>query len=235
MAAGDTSISGLGTLARNGRLRAAINTGNRALVQERGDWLAGVSPALARRLAAEIGAPLEPVTYPNAGAVVADADRDAWDVAFLAIDPKRATHVAFTRPYTVIEATYAVRAGSGWHSVADADRPGNVILVSAGSAYDLYLTDALRAARIERAATPAESFAAFRAGQADCVAGVRESLEDAFSADPDITVLADAFRAVEQAMVLARPNDPRLEALDAFVARAVAEGFVAAALAGSED
>jgi hypothetical protein len=59
----------LAALAQNGRLRAAMNLGNRALVQQSGGELRGVSPALARRLADEIGAALDPVIYEGAGKV----------------------------------------------------------------------------------------------------------------------------------------------------------------------
>ena len=76
----------LRSLAHNGVLRAAINTGNKALVQQTGDTLGGVSPALARRLADAIGARLQPVIYSGAGPVFDDAHKDVWDIAFLAID-----------------------------------------------------------------------------------------------------------------------------------------------------
>lgn len=218
----------LAALARNGRIRAAINLGNRALVQQGEGGLTGVSPALARRLADEIGAAFEPVIYEGAGAVFADAGRDAWDVAFLAIDQKRAETVAFTRPYVTIEATYAVRADSPVREVEDVDRPGRVVLVAAGSAYDLHLTRTLAHARIERAASPGASFAAFREGAADAVAGVRQSLARAFEGDASVRLLPGAITRIEQAMVLPRGGDPRLAALDEFVARAIADGFVAA-------
>ena len=91
----------LKTLARDGVLRVAINTGNRALVQQDGSNLTGVSPALAERLAQEIGARMEPVVYSGAGKVFDDAHLDKWDVGFLAIDPMRAEKIAFTRPYIV--------------------------------------------------------------------------------------------------------------------------------------
>ena len=52
----------LKTLARDGVLRVAINTGNRALVQQDGDQLGGVSPALAKRLADQIGVRMEPLS-----------------------------------------------------------------------------------------------------------------------------------------------------------------------------
>lgn len=221
----------LNDLARDGRLRAAINTGNRALVQEVDGKLLGVSPALARRLAEEIGARLEPVVYGGAGKVFADAGNDVWDVGFLAIDAMRAEKIAFTRPYVVIEATYAVRSQSSILDVRDADRPGQTILLAAGSAYDMYLSKTLEHATLERTGTPSDSFAEFRNGRADLVAGVRESLEQAFSKDGNFRILSGSFTKVEQAMVLPSREHPLLPALDAFVERAIADGFVAAELA----
>jgi polar amino acid transport system substrate-binding protein len=217
-------------LARDGTLRAAINTGNRALVQVVGDDLHGVSPALARRLAERIGARLEPVVYGGAGAVFGDAGSDKWDVAFLAIDPVRAEKVCFTRPYHVIEATYAVRAGSPFDTPEAVDREGVTVLTSTGSAYDLYLSKALRHARLERSGAPGESFAEFRAGRGDVVAGIRAGLERAFGDDPAFTILPGVLTRVEQAMVLPGRHHPLLDALDGFVAEAIASGFVARAL-----
>mmetsp|Transcript_13336 Transcript_13336/g.21121 ORF Transcript_13336/g.21121 Transcript_13336/m.21121 type:complete len:230 (-) Transcript_13336:61-750(-) len=217
----------LDTLARNGVLRVAINTGNRALVQHDGDRLTGVSPALARRLADEIGAVMQPVIYDGAGQVFADADHDVWDVGFLAIDATRAQKIAFTDPYLTIEATYAVRAASDLGDVADVDQTGVQVLTAQGSAYDMYLTKALQQATLERFGTPPESFAAFQGGCCDAVAGVRASLEAAFDDDPDVRILPGVLTAVYQAMVLPRRDDPRIAALNGFVARAVADGVVA--------
>lgn len=221
---------GLADIARDGILRAAINTGNRALVQIEGDTLRGVSPALARRLAAQIGARLETVVYSGAGKVFEDAGGDAWDVAFLDIDPLRAEKVSFSRPYHAIETTYAVREGSGIRTPEEADRPGVTVLSSQGSAYELYLARSLAQAELDRFGTPGESFEAFRAGRGDVVAGVRASLERAFAGDPGIDVMPGVLTRVEQAMVLPRPGDPRLAALDDFVAEAVRSGFVAGEL-----
>ena len=220
----------LHSLAKDGVLRAAINTGNRALVQQDGDQLSGVSPALARRLAEEIGADLRLVIYEGAGKVFAEAHNDAWDVGFLAVDETRAEKIAFTRPYHSIEATFAVRAGSDLSEVGMVDRPGVKVLTSTGSAYDMYLTNTLEHARLEHAGTPPDSFAEFREGRCDAVAGVRASLEGFFQDDPDVRILSGVLTAVHQAMVLPRKDDPRIATLDDFVARAVSDGFVAAHL-----
>lgn len=216
----------LKTLARDGTLRVAINTGNRALVQTEGGQLTGVSPALAHRLADEIGAQMQPVFYDGAGKVFGDADADVWDVGFLAIDAMRAKKVAFTDPYILIEATYAVRAGSDLVDVADVDRAGLRVLTATGSAYDMHLTKVLQHATLERSGTPPDSFAEFRNGRCDAVAGVRASLDGAFGDDAGIRILPGVLTAVHQAMVLPNRDDPRIDALNEFVARAVADGFV---------
>jgi polar amino acid transport system substrate-binding protein len=220
----------LGSLAKGGILRAAINTGNRALVQQNGDLLSGVSPALARRLAHLIGAELRTVIYDGAGKVFANAHEDVWDVGFLAVDPMRAEKIAFTRPYHSIEATFAVRAGSELSDVKTVDRPGVKVLTSTGSAYDMHLTKTLTHAHLERSGTPSESFAEFRDGRCNAVAGVRASLKEFFGNDPDVRILPGVLTAVHQAMVLPHKDDPRIAALDDFVARAVSDGFVAAHL-----
>ncbi len=216
----------LADIARGGVLRAAINTGNRALVQTDGDRVTGVSPALARRLADRLGVQLEIVIYQGAGKVFSDAAAKIWDVAFLAIDATRAEKISFTRPYHTIEATYAVRAGSTISDVADADQDGVHILTSTGSAYDMHLSANLRCAKLEHSGTPPESFEEFRNGRCDAVAGVRASLERFFGDDAGFRVLPDVLTRVEQALVLPRPDNPLIGALDAFVAEAIEDGFV---------
>jgi polar amino acid transport system substrate-binding protein len=217
----------LAGIATGPKLRVAINTGNRALVQLQDGVLGGVSPALARRLAATLGLEMEVVMYEGAGKVFQDAGKDVWDVAFLAVDALRAKAVSFTRPYHTIEATYAVRTGGGITDVDAVDRAGVTVLTSTGSAYDMHLTASLKAAALERSGTPPDSFAEFREGRGDVVAGVRASLERFFKDDPLVQVLPGVLTKVEQAMVLPGAENPAIAGLDAFVAAAIAEGFVA--------
>ncbi|MFT7310268.1 MAG: polar amino acid transport system substrate-binding protein [Paracoccaceae bacterium] len=227
-----TMQNDLKALAKNGILRVAINTGNRALVQMKGDNFTGVSPALAQRLVEEIWAKMEPVVYSGAGKVFADAEHDVWDVGFLAIDPMRAEKIAFTQPYIVIEATYAVRAGSDFRDVENIDQKGVHVLTSTGSAYDMHLSKSLQNATLEHSGTPPDSFSEFAEGRCDVVAGVRASLEGYFANNEDVRILSGVLTSVRQAMVLPDCTDPRIKALDDFVARAIADGFVDAAKGG---
>ena len=101
---GRISITIATRLGRNGRLRAAINLGKPVLAQRSADGqLGGVSVALARELARQANCELDIMTYDAAGKVVDACRSGAWDVAFLAIDSKRATEIAFTEPYVKID------------------------------------------------------------------------------------------------------------------------------------
>lgn len=224
------SDGALNALATTGKLRVAINLGNSALVQSDAAGLGGVSPALARRLAEELAVPMQPINYAGARKVFEDADKDIWDVAFLAIDKTRAKRVSFTRPYVLIESTYAVRADSAFNAVEEADQPGRKLLVARGSAYDLYLSEFIDHAQLVRADSPGDSMNRFRDGEADMVAGVRQSLAVEFGGDPNFRILDGRIKTIEQAMVLAGPDAANLTVLDDFVRRAIADGFVRRAL-----
>jgi molybdate transport system substrate-binding protein len=91
-------------IAPTGKLRAAINFGNPVLAQK--DAVTGeprgVSAELSRDLARRLGVPIEFVRFESAGNVADAAKAGLWDIAFLAIDPKRANEIDFTAPYVVI-------------------------------------------------------------------------------------------------------------------------------------
>jgi polar amino acid transport system substrate-binding protein len=87
-------------LAPTGTLRAAINFGNPVLAQKDSATgeARGVSVDIARELARRLGVALDVVTFDAAGKVFEALKTEAWDVAFLAIDPKRAIDIDLPRP-----------------------------------------------------------------------------------------------------------------------------------------
>lgn len=82
-------------LAPTGKVRAAINFGNSVLAQKDPATGAarGVSVDLARELGGRLGVPVELVTFDAAGKVFDALGSNAWDVAFLAIEPQRSSRV----------------------------------------------------------------------------------------------------------------------------------------------
>ena len=87
----------IATLAPTGRLRAAINLGNPILAGTGADGAPkGVSIDLARRLAEQLGLPLDLLVFDTAGKSVDAVTREEADFGFFAVDPVRGAGIGFT-------------------------------------------------------------------------------------------------------------------------------------------
>ena len=217
-------------LAPNGTLRAAINYGNTVLAQKdpKTGEARGVSVDLARELAWRLQVPLDVVPYDAAGKATADARNNRWDVAFFAIDPKRAEDVAFTAPYVIIEGVYAVRSDGPIRSNDEVDRAGVRVAVNKGAAYDLFLTRSLKHATLVRAE---ESFDLFLREGLEAVAGVKQGVVRFVEASPVARLLPGRFMEIQQAMCLPKGREAGAAYLRAFVEEMKASRFVAGAIA----
>lgn len=219
-------------LAPTGKLRAAINFGNPVLAAA--DPVTGeprgVSVALARELARRLDVPLEIVTYRAAGKVVDDATTGAWDIAFVAIDPKRAADMDYSAPYVEIEGAYVVPAWSPIRANAEVDRAGVHVVAAKGSVYDLYLARALQKATIVHVATSQDVVAGMLAQRAEAGAGVKQQLESDARKTPGVRLLDGRFMVIEQAMAVPKGRATGVPYLAGFVEDMKASGFVAAQL-----
>lgn len=219
-------------LAPSGTLRVGINLGNPVICQRdpAGGDPKGVGPALARELGRRAGVPVKIVTYETAGLMADAVKQDEWDVAFLAIDPARATDIGFTEAYVLIEGAYMVPEGSPIRSSADVDHPGKRIAVGLKTAYDLYLTREIKRAELVRSDSSKAAIAQYLAGGIDVVAGVRQPLAAAAKEHPGNRVLADSFMVIRQASGVPKGRAAALEYLAAFIVDAKKSGFVDNAL-----
>ncbi len=222
-------------IAPSGHLRAAINFGNPVIAQKdpHTGSTCGVSVDLARELGRRLGVAVDFVTFDAAGKVFDALQADAWDVAFLAIDPVRSAAVTFSAPYVVIEGVYAVPDLSPLRAVEDVDRAGVRVAVARGSAYDLYLTRALEQAQLVRFASGAEALDAFLHGEAEVVAGVKQPIVAFAGTHAGLRVLPGRFMVIEQAVGIPMARDAGAAYVRAFVEELKASGFVAKALAAS--
>jgi len=220
-------------LAPGGVLRAAINLGNAVLASkdEATGEPRGVSVDLARELAGRLGARLELVTYSGAGKVVEAIRTAAWDLAFLAIDPARASEIDFTAPYVVIEGAYLVRSDSPLKDNSEVDKKGLRVATATGSAYDLFLSRELKNATVVRAPGPLAVVDRFVAEGLDVAAGVKQQLEADQRRIPSLRLLPGRFMVISQAMALPKGKTAGLRYVDAFLEELKAAGFVSAALA----
>lgn len=222
-------------IAPTGVLRVAINYGNPVLAQRHPQKPdpQGVSADLARALAEKLGLGIRFISFEAAGEVFSAVSDGVWDLAFMAIDPRRAEEVEFTEPYVLIEGTYIVPQEDMRYSVDEFDAKGVSIAVGKGAAYDLYLTRHLKHAELVRVATSAEAVKAFVAGQAGCAAGVRQPLEAYAKEHPQYRVIADSFTSIRQAMAVPKGRKTAHAYLEQFIREMKDSGFVAQGLQNS--
>jgi polar amino acid transport system substrate-binding protein len=220
-------------LAPTGTLRAGINLGNFLLVtgnSASGDPV-GVAPDMAQAIAARLGVKLELVPFKTPGELADAAGSDVWDIGLIGAEPARAERIAFSPAYVEIEATYLVPAGSKLRSIAEVDRPGIRIAVSARSAYDLWLVRNIKQAQLVHANGIDAAFDLFVKDKLEALACLRPRLLTDAQKLPGARVLDGKFTAVQQAVGTAKANLAAAAFLRAFVEEAKASGFVAGLIA----
>jgi polar amino acid transport system substrate-binding protein len=222
-------------LAPTGQLRAAINLGNVVLAQKNpvSGALSGASVDIARELGRRLGKPVEFVVYDAAGKVT-DAVKDAvWDICFLAIDPVRGAGIDFTAAYVLIEGAYMVPKESPLTNNEEVDKAGQRIAVGRASAYDLYLTRAIKNATLVRAPSSIEAVELFVKDKLDVAAGVKQPLVSYAKTNPDVRVLDGRFMVIEQAMGTLKGRPAGAAYLRQMIEELKASGFVAQSLQAS--
>jgi polar amino acid transport system substrate-binding protein len=219
-------------IAPAGKLRAGINYGNPVLARKdtATGQISGVAADLANELGLRLGVAVEIIGYEAAGKLFEAAKAAAWDVAFLAVDPGRATEVEFTAPYVEIDGTYLFPPGSKLTRIADVDQEGVRVGISQGSAYDLFLSRNLQHAQLVRAPNPDAAFQLLLGGSVDVLAGVRQHLIANAAKLQGGRVLAERFMAIGQAMGVPKGRDQAARYARAFIEDMKSSGFVARSL-----
>ena len=220
-------------LAPTGILRAGINLSNFLLVSNVGDdgTPVGVSPDIARALAAVLDVGVELVTYQNPGDVADAAMTGAWDIGNIGAEPARA-EFNFSDAYAEIESTYLVPADSPLETIDDVDRAGIRISVKERAAYALWLERNLQNAELIQTESLDTAFETFVEQELDALAGLRPRLEADVKQVPGARVLDGMFSSVMQAIGTPVERDPAgIEFLRAFVIDAKQRGLVASLIA----
>jgi len=220
-------------LAPGGTLRAAINVGNAVLAARPsapGTEPTGISVDLARELGRRLGVPVQLVVFDAAGKVVEAGKAGGWDIAFVALDPARAAEISQSPPYVQIEGAYLVRSESALKHNDEVDRKGHRVVVGRNSAYDLYLTRALKDAEIVRTPTSATVVDTMLKENYEVSAGVKQALENDARRVPGVRLLPGRFMVINQAMASQKGREAGARYLREFVEEMKASGFVAKAI-----
>ena len=215
-------------LAPTGVLRAGINLSNFLLVTGRSEKSEpmGVAPDMAREIAAALGVPVTYVTFKSPGELGDQVGKNVWDIGLIGAEPQRAEKIQFTAAYVEIEATYMVPEGSPIKSIADVDKKGVRIAVSARSAYDLWLVNNIKNATLVQVSGLDAAYEKFMSDKLEVLAGLRPGLLKDVEKAPGLKILDGKFTAVQQAVGTAKPNVEGAAFLADFVEKAKKSGLV---------
>ncbi len=215
-------------LAPTGVLRAGLNMANFLLITGTTDngEPDGVSPDLARAIAADLGVEAVMVSFDGPGQVADAVAHDAWDIGNIAAEPERAKTVTFSEAYCEIQATYLLPPGSSIKTIEEVDAPGTRIAVKERAAYDLWLTDNLKNAELIRTPSIDDSFEVFAEQKLEVLAGLRPALLKQQEKMPGSTIMDKSFTAVQQSVGCKPGNAEAAEYLNNFIKNAKANGLI---------
>jgi polar amino acid transport system substrate-binding protein len=216
-------------LSPSGTLRVGLNYGNFLLVlKDAADGSPrGIAPDLGRELGKRLGVPVEFVKFKQAGQLADGVRDDKCDVGFLGAEPQRANEIAFTKAYLEIPVTFLVPAGSKIKTIADVDREGVRVAVSARSAYDLYLTRSLKHAKLERVEGLDASYDLFVKNKLEVLAGLKPRLVSDAEKLPGSRVLEGQVTGVQQAAGTKKTRSAGAKYLAEFIEDVKRSGVVA--------
>lgn len=194
-------------LASDGTLRAAINVANPALAKPGLNGPTGITVELSQKLADDLDVKLELVVCDSAAKAVEALKSESCDIAFMAVDPAREADFRFSDVYLTIEGVYGVWSDSAFRSPSDIDQAGAVIAATEGTAYTQFLARTLRNAEL---VTVPDGFKAFRDGDGNAVAGIREAAERFAAESAGVRIITPAFMEIKQAIAVRKALEPEV-------------------------
>ena len=171
--------------------------------------------------------PITYVTFKSPGELADQAGKNVWDIGLIGAEPQRAAVMTFSAAYVEIEATYMVPPGSPLKSIADVDKKGVRLVVSARSAYGLWLENNIKNATLIQVTGLDGAFNKFMEDKADALAGLRPGLLKDLEKHPELKILDGKFTAVQQAVGCNKPATEGARYIAEFVENAKKSGLVA--------
>src|ERR1700753_469077 len=162
----------------------------------------GVPVDLGKEMAAQLGVPVEYVTYQNSGQITDSASKRNWDVPFLPKDPERETKMSFGPVYEVADATYIVKAGSPVTNFATLDQPGMKIAAVNNTTTMRGAVAHLKNAKVTGYQTYDEIFGLLKGGEIDAFALSRDQLNEMARKIPGTHVLDQTFKQTVTAVAV---------------------------------
>jgi polar amino acid transport system substrate-binding protein len=217
-------------IAPTGKLRVALGISPAggaywSTKKETGGY-AGVPVDLGKEMAAQLGVPVEYVSYQNSGQITDAASKGAWDVAFLPKDPQRETRMSFGPIYEVADATYIVKPGSPVTDFKTLDQPGIKVAAVNNTTTMRGAIAHLRNARVVGYQTYDEIFALLKNGEVDAFALSRDQLNAMAKKIPGTRVLDETFKQTVTAVAVPLNHPLALAFVTKFMTEATSNGVL---------
>ena len=217
-------------LAPTGALRVALYPGTPTSLVGNDD-LRGVGYDLGKELARRLDVPFQPLVFPKNADVLEAIKTGNADVAFTNASAERAKDMDFTEPYLAIELGYLASARTTVTTLAEVDRPGVRVGVTASSSSDATLSRDLKNASVVRVATVKSGVQMLAAGTLDLYATNKATLFEMADQLPGSRVLDGGWGVERHAIAIPKGRESGLPVLKASAADAIAQGEVTAAVA----
>jgi polar amino acid transport system substrate-binding protein len=193
-------------IAPTGKLRVAIGIspagGAYWSTRNEAGGYAGVPVELGKEMAAQLGVPVEYVTYSNSGLITDAAATGVWDVTFLPRDAERETKMLFGPIYEVADATYIVKAGSTATNFATLDQPGVKVAAVNGTTTMRGAIAHLKNAKVTGYQTYDEIAGLLKSGEIDAFALSRDQLNAMARKIPGTRVMDETFKKTVTAVAV---------------------------------
>ena len=209
-------------------LRIGINMSNFLLVNKDSTYSKpeGLSPEIGKLLARELGVNYEFVTFKNPGLLADAVDYDKWDVGNFAYEKKRAEIIDFSNPYVNIDANFLLRKNSEINQNHDVDNKNNKIAVVNRSAYDLWLSDNYKKAKIIRSKTIIETHNLFYNQDVNILAGLKPKLLEELKNNNEFKLIDEPFTFIKQSIGIKKGKPKAIDFINNFVSKKIKDGTI---------
>jgi len=215
-------------VAPSGKLRVGVYPGSpTSMVRDRttGD-VKGLTYELGKEFARRLNIPFEPVEFTQIADVLEAIKRGTVDFTVTNASPARAQDVDFSAPILGVELGYLVPRGSSISTLAEIDRPGIHVGVTAGGSSHATLSRELKHATVVPSPSVAAAIEMLAGGKVDAYATNKAILFEMSDQSPGSHVLEGRWGIEVFAIGIPKGRDAAMSAVRKFAEEARSEGLV---------
>ena len=215
-------------LAPTGVLRVGLNMSNFLLVNSKdlNGLPDGVSPEIGKKLAKELNLECKLVEFEKPGLLADAVNNNEWDVGNIAYEKERGKTIDFSIPYVNIDANFVFRKKNNFTNNDEINSSNIKIAVVERSAYDLWLTENFKNAKLIKVSTIDKSHKLFRDGDVDVLAGLKPKLKEEVRLNEDLEIISEPFTYIKQSIGIKKGNPEIIVFLNKFISNLIEKGFI---------